>query len=126
MGFQVIIAPTPINTSAIRYEFLRTKIDKNGCCGATELIKLNSYRLMEYDYVVHLDADTFLLNPIDELFEVPNRYSLQYTTDPNMASHKGINRMPVQGNVAKTPSVCIYKLIRISILYHIAFFPPIL
>ena len=26
MGFQVIVAPTPINTSAIRYEFLRTKV----------------------------------------------------------------------------------------------------
>ena len=100
MGFQVIVAPTPINTSAIRYEFLRTKIDKNGCCGASELIKLNSYRMIEYDYVVHLDADTFLLNPIEELFEFPNRYSLQYTTDPNMASHKGKNKMPVQGHIS--------------------------
>ena len=29
MGFQVIVAPTPINTSAIRYEFLRTKVRLN-------------------------------------------------------------------------------------------------
>ena len=107
MGFQVIVAPTPINTSAIRYEFLRTKIDKNGCCGASELIKINSYRLIEYDYVVHLDADTYLLNPIDELFEFPNRYSLQYTTDPNMASHKGKNKMPVQGNTSVF-SLCVF------------------
>ena len=91
MGFHVIVAPTPINPQAIRFEFLRTKIDKNGCCGSAELIKLNSYRLLDFDYVVHLDADTFLLNPIDELFD-PNSstaYSLTYTTDPNMASHKG-------------------------------------
>ena len=120
MGFHVIVAPTPIYPPAIRYEFLRTKIDKNGCCGSAELIKLNSYRLLEYDYgkncmcfcvyesnrfvvclffvlVVHLDADTYLLNPIDELFDRTNPVSLTYTTDPNMATHKGIDKMPVQG-----------------------------
>ena len=42
---------------------------------------------MEFDAVVHLDADTYLLNPIDELFDEPA--SLIYTTDPNMATHKG-------------------------------------
>jgi hypothetical protein len=62
LGYHVIVAPTPINTSAIPWEFLRDHIDKNGCCGATELIKLNSYRLMQYDRVIHLDADTYLLN----------------------------------------------------------------
>lgn len=65
---------------------------------------------MEYDYVVHLDADTYILNPIDELFEVPNRYSLQYTTDPNMASHKGKNKMPVQGGfIVLKPSIEDYN-----------------
>lgn len=87
MGFHVIVAPTPIYPPAIKFDFLRTKIEKNGCCGASELIKLNSYRLLEYDWVVHMDADTMLLNPIDELF-LENK-SLIYTTDPNMATHKG-------------------------------------
>jgi alpha-N-acetylglucosamine transferase len=87
MGFHVIVAPTPIHPPAIKFEFLRTKIEKNGCCGASELIKLNSYRLLEFDWVVHMDADTMLLNPIDELFE--ENVSLIYTTDPNMATHKG-------------------------------------
>ena len=40
----LILVPTPINSSAIKFDFLREKIDKNGCCGAAELIKLNSYR----------------------------------------------------------------------------------
>jgi len=44
LGFHVIEVPTPVNTSAIRFDFLREKIDKNGCCGAAELIKLTSYR----------------------------------------------------------------------------------
>ena len=42
--FAFLKVPTPINTSAIKFDFLREKINKNGCCGAAELIKLNSYR----------------------------------------------------------------------------------
>lgn len=44
LGFHVIEVPTPVNTSAIKFPFLRDHIDKNGCCGAAELIKLTSYR----------------------------------------------------------------------------------
>lgn len=44
LGFHVIEVPIPINRTAIRFEFLREKIDKNGCCGSSELIKLTSYR----------------------------------------------------------------------------------
>lgn len=44
LGFHVIEVPTPVNTSAIQFPFLRDHIDKNGCCGAAELIKLTSYR----------------------------------------------------------------------------------
>lgn len=60
LGFHVIEATTPINVSAIPHKFLREKINKNGCCGASELIKLNAYRLLQYKKVVHLDADTIL------------------------------------------------------------------
>lgn len=44
LGFHVIEVPTPVNITAIKYQFLREHIDKNGCCGAAELIKLTSYR----------------------------------------------------------------------------------
>lgn len=95
LGYHVIEVPVPINASAIKFDFLREKINKNGCCGAAELIKLTSYRLLQYDRVIHLDADVILLNPIDPLFDLP--YSLVYTTDPNMATFKkGIDKMPVQ------------------------------
>jgi hypothetical protein len=47
IGYSVIEAPTPINVSAIQGKFLREHInDKAGCCGAAELIKLYSYRLI--------------------------------------------------------------------------------
>eukprot|EP01036_Dinobryon_divergens_P035067 gene35067-45391_t len=67
LGFHVIEVPIPINTSAITFKFLREGILKNGCCGASELIKISAYRLLQYDRVIHLDADTMFLNPIDEL-----------------------------------------------------------
>ena len=46
LGFHVIEVPTPVNTSAITFPFLRDHIDKNGCCGAAELIKITSYRFV--------------------------------------------------------------------------------
>ena len=70
--------------------------------------------------VVHLDADTFLLNPIDELFEEP--HSLIYTTDPNMATHKGIDKMPVQGGfIVLKPSIEDFNKL-IHILMNTEFF----
>eukprot|EP01038_Epipyxis_sp_PR26KG_P011445 gene11445-15332_t len=108
LGFHVIEVPIPINVSAIKFDFLREKINKNGCCGSSELIKLTSYRLIQYDWVVHLDADTIMLNPIDELFST--NYSLIYTTDPNMASYKGEDKLPVQGGfIIFKPSIEDYS-----------------
>jgi len=110
LGYHVIEAATPVNIPVIRGDFLREKIDKNGCCGAAELIKLSSYLLLGYDLVLHLDADTYFTGAsLHELFsEIVYKngnagdserelHSLVYTTDPNMASHKGQHRMPVQG-----------------------------
>lgn len=37
------------------------------CCGADEFIKLFAYTLTDYHRVVHLDADTLILHPMDEL-----------------------------------------------------------
>jgi lipopolysaccharide biosynthesis glycosyltransferase len=110
LGYHVIEVPTPINSTAIKFTFLREKINKNGCCGAAELIKLNSYRLLQYDWVVHMDADTLFSNPITELFD--RNYSLIYTTDPNMASYKAEMSMPVQGGfLVLKPSINDYEKI---------------
>jgi len=42
------------------------------CCGADEFIKLHAYTLTDYHRVVHLDVDTFILHPMDELFGKPH------------------------------------------------------
>jgi alpha-N-acetylglucosamine transferase len=59
---RIIESETPVNTSAIRGKYLREHInDKAGCCGAKELIKLNAYRLTQFDWVVHVDVDVIIL-----------------------------------------------------------------
>lgn len=118
---RVIETPTPVNVSAIRGKWLRDHInDKAGCCGAAELIKLYSYRLVEYDWVIHLDADVLIFQVREKLLRYRTSmlyndecYVLQsfaelltqdgysnrsriYTTDPNMASYKGEEKLPVQ------------------------------
>jgi hypothetical protein len=47
--------------------------------------------------------------PIDELFSPTYDFSLLYTTDPTMATHKGEDKMPVQGGfIVMQPSVVDY------------------
>ena len=109
LGFHVIEAPKPVNVTAIddKFTFLKEKLEKNGCCGSAELIKLNSYRLTQYEWVVHMDADTFLNNPIHELFD--RDYSLIYTTDPNMATYKKDYCQPAQGISDAAAAACRYR-----------------
>lgn len=42
----------------------------DGCCGDKELIKLATYKLTEHEFAVHLDLDTLVIHPLDELFNV--------------------------------------------------------
>ena len=94
--FRVIETPTPINESAIAGKFLRDHInDKAGCCGAKELLKLYSYKMTQFDWVVHVDVDVIFLKSIEELFKMIE-YSIIYTTDPNMAGSKIEERQPAQ------------------------------
>jgi hypothetical protein len=68
LGYQVLIRNTPFNISDIQGEFFREHIGKSGCCGEKEYIKLYAYTLVDYPIVVHLDLDTLLLQPLDDLF----------------------------------------------------------
>ena len=68
LGYDVQIRDTPFNVSAIKGDFLREHIIKSGCCGEREYLKLYSYALLEYPIVVHLDLDSLILKPLDDLF----------------------------------------------------------
>ncbi|KAL7514906.1 hypothetical protein ACHAXN_012180 [Cyclotella atomus] len=52
-----------------REDTLRIKIHNDGCCGYTETLKLHVYGLVEHPLAVHLDLDSLLLRPMDDLFD---------------------------------------------------------
>jgi hypothetical protein len=68
-GYRVVEADVKVKSSEIKGEELRNTIDKSGCCGMDELIKLEAFRLVEYERVMILDADSLLLQNVDELLE---------------------------------------------------------
>ncbi|KAL3823655.1 hypothetical protein ACHAXA_009760 [Cyclostephanos tholiformis] len=68
LGYDVRVRDTPFNVSDIRGKFLRENIIKSGCCGEREYLKLYSYTLLGYPVVVHLDMDSLILRPLDDLF----------------------------------------------------------
>ena len=41
----------------------------SGCCGAAEFLKLYAYTLVKDEIVVHLDYDSIMLQPMDELYD---------------------------------------------------------
>lgn len=69
LGFTVLERDVPVAVEDIEGDSLREKVVNNGCCGEMEFIKLWAYTLVEHPIVVHLDLDTFLLQPLDPLFD---------------------------------------------------------
>ena len=69
LGFTVLERDVPVAVEDIEGDYLREKVVTNGCCGEMEFIKLWAYTLVEHPIVVHLDLDTFLLQPLDHLFD---------------------------------------------------------
>ena len=70
MGYELLIRDTPVNVTEIKGKFLRETIVRRGCCQEKELIKLWAYTIIDYPIVVHLDIDTMVLQPMDELHDV--------------------------------------------------------
>ncbi|KAL9187354.1 hypothetical protein ACHAXT_001457 [Thalassiosira profunda] len=68
LGYQVQIRETPFNVTDIQGKFLREHMVKSGCCGEKEYLKLYAYALKDYPIVVHLDLDSLVLKPMDDLF----------------------------------------------------------
>jgi len=49
---------------------LRRFLHTNGCCGYAELLKLHVFGMTAHKLAVHLDFDSLLLRPMDDLFDV--------------------------------------------------------
>lgn len=69
LGYTLLERETPVRVQDIQGEFLRTRIHKNGCCGERELVKLEAYTLTDHPIVVHMDLDTVIYKPMDNLFD---------------------------------------------------------
>jgi len=69
LGYRVQVRDTPFNITDISNPEL-IKVQDNGCCDEREYIKLYSYLLSDYPVVVHLDLDSIVLRPMDELFSL--------------------------------------------------------
>ena len=69
LGYIIKERDTPMDVSKIKSTVLRNGIVKSGCCQEKELIKLWAYTLIDYPVVVHLDVDTLVLQPMDELYD---------------------------------------------------------
>ncbi|CAB9509740.1 expressed unknown protein [Seminavis robusta] len=71
-GFDVRIVPLPVSPDEIRGGegfILKDAIHRNGCCGHSELLKLHAFSMVNHSVAVHLDIDTLLLAPLDELLD---------------------------------------------------------
>mmetsp|Transcript_1329 Transcript_1329/g.2077 ORF Transcript_1329/g.2077 Transcript_1329/m.2077 type:complete len:466 (+) Transcript_1329:109-1506(+) len=69
IGYQVKLVDVPVALEDIQGDFLRENVHQNGCCGELEFIKLWAYTFVEHPFVVHMDLDTMVLKPMDELFD---------------------------------------------------------
>jgi hypothetical protein len=69
LGYTLLKRDTPVAVKDIQGDYLREKIEKNGCCGEKELVKLEAYTLIQHPIVVHLDLDVLILKPMDALFD---------------------------------------------------------
>lgn len=85
IGYLPRIVPTPINESDIESEYYRSALKDSGCCGASELIKLEVFNMIEYEKVVMLDADMILLAPIHDLLRMDKTVLFAY--DREMGGH---------------------------------------
>eukprot|EP00536_Pseudo-nitzschia_multiseries_P000868 jgi/Psemu1/250005/estExt_Genewise1Plus.C_110057 len=133
LGYELVERETPVAVKDIQGDYLRSKIEKNGCCGEKELVKLEAYTLTQHPVVVHLDLDTLVLQPMDSLFdwmmagdkardfdasgielqwpeaEVPETINAIFTRDFNMCGPKKKVK-PVQGGfLVLRPSMDVYN-----------------
>jgi hypothetical protein len=70
LGYELLERNVLVDVSDIKGDYLRSKIQTNGCCGEKELIKLEAYTLTDHPIVVHLDLDVLILRPLDDLFDL--------------------------------------------------------
>lgn len=133
LGYELLEKETPVAVKDIEGEFLRSKIQANGCCGEKELIKLEAYTLVQHPVVVHLDLDVLVLQPLDSLFDmmlddsgapvmtnshielmwrekpIPSKINAFFTRDYNMVGAKKKYKPAQGGFLVLRPNMDVYN-----------------
>ena len=132
LGYTLLARDTPVRVEDIQGDILRERIQKNGCCGERELIKLEAWTLVQYPVVVLLDLDVLIRKPLDGLFDflldsskvppkddllwrgeketvIPETINLLYTVDYAMVSASRQVKPTQGGFVVLRPSMEIYQ-----------------
>jgi hypothetical protein len=142
LGWKLLKREVFVKVSDIKGDYLREKIEKNGCCGEKELIKLEAYTLTDYPIVVHLDLDVLILKPMDDVFDmmlattpinaddnkysdiimyypqqtIPSQINALFTYDYNMVGPH-VEYKPVQGGlIILRPDLKVYEEFRQIVL----------
>lgn len=136
LGYKLLQRDVFVKVTDIKGDFLRSKIEENGCCGEKELIKLEAYTLTDYPIVVHLDLDVLILKPMDDILDmmmfgdkveptkalmwpekpIPSQINAFVTYDYNMVGPHAKYR-PVQGGfLVLRPDKAVYEEFRSIVL----------
>lgn len=138
LNYTLVPRDTPVKVNDIKGNFLRERIENNGCCGEKELIKLEAFTLTQHDVVVLLDLDVILLQPLDRLFNFlikgkalpredvqwPDRrdppswreVSVLYTVDYAMVGPERETKPTQGGFLVMRPDLSVYEELRKIIL----------
>ena len=68
-GYHILPSIAPLLRNDYSNAFLRDNVKNDGCCGLRENLKLHVYNLLHHPIAVHLDMDSILFQPLDELFD---------------------------------------------------------
>ena len=114
LGYIVVEKKWPFTSAGIKRKHLRETIDKSGCCGMSELIKLGAWEFEQYHRVMLLDSDSLVMHNLDEVFDQPEDFL--YTYDRNMDGSWS-KKPPVQGGFfvlkpSKTKYHTLVELVR--------------
>jgi hypothetical protein len=91
VGYDVRVVDLPFHINELQEDLRREVGEADSCCGDKEFLKLYAYTLTDHQLVVHLDVDTLLLQPIDDLLD----YLLLDSTNSSI---------PIIGGNLSTPS----------------------
>lgn len=79
-GFRTFAHDLPVSLDEVKEPLLH-QIKKSGCCGLNETVKLNMFKLTEYDRLLLMDADSLVLQPIPEIL---TSRDILWTNDPGL------------------------------------------